>query len=177
MRVTSARCSFDDARVPVGNRVGEENDGWRVTNVTLRFERGTAFAQHIITLRSHIRALVALAQATGGWDDIALRAHVGRLDASVEALWRMTQMGIAEAERTGLPAPAGSAVKLRYSELAQEIADVTLRTVGRPALAGADDRAREVAREYLWSLQYTIAAGTSQIQRNLIAERILGMPR
>ena len=49
---------LDDARVPVANRVGAENDGWRVTNVTLRFERGTAFAQHIITLRSQIRALV-----------------------------------------------------------------------------------------------------------------------
>jgi alkylation response protein AidB-like acyl-CoA dehydrogenase len=168
---------LDDARVPVANRVGEENDGWRVTNVTLRFERGTAFAQHIITLRSQIRGLVALARATGTWDDISLRTHVGRLDASVEALWRMTQMGISEAERTGLPAPSGSAVKLRYSEVAQEISDLALRTLGRPVLAGADDRAREVAREYLWSLQFTIAAGTSQIQRNLVAERVLGLPR
>jgi alkylation response protein AidB-like acyl-CoA dehydrogenase len=166
-----------DARVPVTNRVGAENDGWRVTNVTLRFERGTAFAQHVITLRSQIRALVALAQDTGAWDERCLRAHVGRLEAGVEALWRMTQRGIAESERTGMPAPSGSAVKLRYSELAQEIADLTLRTIGRPALAGAPERARAAAREYLWSLQYTIAAGTSQIQRNLIAERILGMPR
>ena len=55
---------LDDARVPVANRVGDENDGWRVTNVTLRFERGTAFAEHIITLRSQIRALVELALAT-----------------------------------------------------------------------------------------------------------------
>ena len=54
---------LDEARVPVANRVGEENDGWRVTNVTLRFERGTAFAQHIITLRSQLRRLVALASA------------------------------------------------------------------------------------------------------------------
>ena len=103
--------------------------------------------------------------------------HVGRLQADVDALWRMTQMGIAEAERTGMPAPTGSAVKLRYSELAQEIADVTLRTIGRAGLAGVEGKAREAARDYLWSLQYTIAAGTSQIQRNLIAERILGMPR
>jgi alkylation response protein AidB-like acyl-CoA dehydrogenase len=173
---------LDDAVVPVSNRVGEENDGWRVTNVTLRFERGTAFAQHIITLRSQIRALVALALATPdgdgvAWDDVGLRTHVGRLQAAIDGLWRMTQMGIAEAERTGMPAPTGSAVKLRYSEVAQEIADLTLRTIGRPALAGADGPAREAARDYLWSLQYTIAAGTSQIQRNLIAERILGMPR
>ena len=68
-------------------------------------------------------------------------------------------------------------MKLRYSELAQEIADLTLRLIGRPAIAGAPGRAHDAARDYLWSLQYTIAAGTSQIQRNLIAERILGMPR
>jgi alkylation response protein AidB-like acyl-CoA dehydrogenase len=173
---------LDDARVPVADRVGAENDGWRVTNVTLRFERGTAFAQHIITLRSQIRALVELARhttAAGGtlWNDVVLRRHVGRLEANVDALWRMTQMGIAEAERTGMPAPAGSAVKLRYSELAQEIAELTVRTIGRSVLAGADTAALEAARDYLWSLQFTIAAGTSQIQRNLIAERILGMPR
>jgi len=168
---------LDDARVPVTNRVGAENDGWRVTNVTLRFERGTAFAQHIITLRSQIRALVDLARAGGAWNDPGFRNQVGRLAANVDALWRMTQMGITEAERTGMPAPSGSAVKLRYSELAQEIADLTLRTIGRPALAGATELARAAARDYLWSLQFTIAAGTSQIQRNLIAERILGMPR
>src|SRR5262252_2470162 len=48
---------LDEARVPVRDRVGEENDGWRVTNVTLRFERGTAFASHIITLRAQVREL------------------------------------------------------------------------------------------------------------------------
>jgi alkylation response protein AidB-like acyl-CoA dehydrogenase len=168
---------LDDVRVPVANRVGDENDGWRVTNVTLRFERGTAFAQHIITLRTQVRALVELATTTAAWDDIGLRRDVGRMRANVDALWRMTQMGIAEAERTGLPAPRGSAVKLRYSELAQEISDLTLRTVGTAALAGASERAVAAARDYLWSLQFTIAAGTSQIQRNLIAERMLGMPR
>src|SRR5262249_17227906 len=170
---------LDGARVPVTNRVGAENDGWRVTNVTLRFERGTAFAQHIITLRSQLRALVELARSsrtsTGTvWNDPAFRRHVSRLDANVDALWLMTQMGIAEAEGTGMPAPSGSAVKLRYSEVAQELADLTLRTIGRPALAGAGEQARAAARDYLWSLQFTIAAGTSQIQRNLIAERILG---
>jgi alkylation response protein AidB-like acyl-CoA dehydrogenase len=173
---------LDGARVPVSNRVGEENDGWRVTNVTLRFERGTAFAQHIITMRSQLRSLVELAAntpAAGGtaWDDAELRRHVGRLRANVDALWRMTQMGIAEAEHSGIPAPTGSAVKLRYSETTQAIADLMLRTIGRAALAGATPRAIETARDYFWSLQYTIAAGTSQIQRNLIAERILGMPR
>ena len=176
---------LDGARVPCSNRVGDENDGWRVTNVTLRFERGTAFAQHVITLRSQVMNLVELAMsdrapANAGWDSDAVRARIGTLQANVEALWRMTQMGIAEAERTGLPASTGSALKLRYSELTQEIGELGMWLVGDPVLGrtavdGLDTA--EIVREYLWSLQYTIAAGTSQIQRNLIAQRILGLPK
>ena len=174
-----------DARVPVTNRVGAENDGWRVTNVTLRFERGTAFAQHIITLRSQLRRLVRMAQqlpAEQGtaWDDPILRSQIGHLEASIDALWRMTQKGITEAEATGMPSPTGSAVKLRFSELSQELSELAVRVLGRLATGGVridGIDGVEVAREYLWSLQYTIAAGTSQIQRNLVAERILGMPK
>ena len=121
-----------DARVPVSNRVGEENDGWRVTNVTLRFERGTAFAQHIITLRSQLRELVVTSQQSGAWDDAALREHVGRLAANIEGLWRMTQRGITEAEATGMPSPTGSAVKLRFSELSQELSELAVRVLSRP---------------------------------------------
>jgi alkylation response protein AidB-like acyl-CoA dehydrogenase len=176
---------LDGARVPVANRVGAENDGWRVANVTLRFERGTAFAQHIISMRAQLRRLVALAQSRPGmagtaWDDLALRRTIGRLDAQVGALWRMTQMCATEAEQTGVPSPLGSAIKLRYSELAQEIAELGMRIVGRPVvgLAGFDGvPTAEVVHQHLSSLQFTIAAGTSQIQRNLVAERILGMPK
>jgi alkylation response protein AidB-like acyl-CoA dehydrogenase len=174
-----------DARVPVENRVGAENDGWRVTNVTLRFERGTAFAQHIINLRTQLRRLVRMArsvptEAGSAWDDPSLQVRVGHLEAGVEALWRMTQKGIADAEATGMPAPSGSAVKLRFSELSQELGELAVEVLGPLALAGVridGIDGVEVAREYLWSLQYTIAAGTSQIQRNLIAERVLGLPR
>jgi alkylation response protein AidB-like acyl-CoA dehydrogenase len=171
---------LDEARVPVANRVGAENDGWRVANVTLRFERGTAFAQHIISMRSQVLRLTALARARRASAPDDLRRRIGRLYASVEALWRMTQMCVTEAERTGLPSPLGSAVKLRYSELCQEIAELAVRVVGRPILGGTeagDVATGEIAHDYLWSLQTTIAAGTSQIQRNLIAQRILGMPR
>ena len=174
---------LDEVRVPAESRVGEENDGWRVANVTLRFERGTAFAQHVINLRAQLVRLAALVRSRrrehGGTGD-ELRRRVGRLDAQIEALWRMTQMCVSEAERTGLPSPLGSAVKLRYSELGQELAELALRVTGRAALGGLqldDVRTEEIAREYLWSLQSTIAAGTSQIQRNLIAQRILGMPK
>jgi alkylation response protein AidB-like acyl-CoA dehydrogenase len=170
---------LDEVRIPVADRVGAENDGWRVTNVTLRFERGTAFAQHIITLRSQLRRLVGLARRQGAWDDAGLRRTVGRLDARIDGLWRLTQRCVTEAEATGLPSPLGSAVKLGYSELGQEIAALGMRLLGRRAL-GADGPESEEARlvhDYLWAFQNTIAAGTSQIQRNLIAERILGLPK
>lgn len=174
---------LDEARVPIVDRVGEENDGWRIANVTLRFERGTAFAQHIITMRSEVLRLASLAMsrrsASGSaWDD--LRRRIGRLYASVEALWRMTQMCVAEAEHMGAPSPLGSAVKLRYSELSQEITELAVRVIGRPIIGAGDFdglRTSDVVRDFLWSFQTTIAAGTSQIQRNLIAQRILGMPK
>lgn len=174
-----AEMFLDEVRIPVSNRVGAENDGWRVTNVTLRFERGTAFAQHIINLRAQLRRLVGLARRAGAWDDAGLRRRVGSMDARIEGLWRVTQRCVTEAEATGLPSPLGSAVKLGYSELGQEIATLGMELLGRRALGAQDDtsEAAQVVHDYLWSFQNTIAAGTSQIQRNLIAERILGMPK
>ena len=175
---------LDGARVPIDDRVGEENDGWRVANVTLRFERGTAFAQHIITMRSEVLRLASLAKSrrtARATASVDLCGRIVRLYASVEALWSFTQMCVAEAERTGVPSPLGSAVKLRYSELYQEITELALRVIGRPVIGASADaegaRRSQIVRDYLWSFQTTIAAGTSQIQRNLIAQRILGMPR
>jgi alkylation response protein AidB-like acyl-CoA dehydrogenase len=170
---------LDDVRVPTSNLVGAENDGWRVANVTLRFERGTAFAQHIITLRSELRRVVGLAQERGAWDDTGLQRQVGHLDARIDGLWRMTQRCVTEAEMTGLPSPLGSAIRIGYSELGQEIAKLGMRLLGRRAIAtdGLDTSDAHIVHDYLWTFQNTIAAGTSQIQRNLIAERILGMPK
>lgn len=171
---------LNGARVPVAQRIGAENDGWRVANVTLRFERGSAFAQHIITMRSQLLGIFGIAKRLGKSDTSTLRRRIGRLAAEVEALWRLTQLCVSEAQATGVPALTGSAVKLRYSDLYQEIGELGMHLLGRAGLAREDvDElpTEDMLHDYLWSLQFTISGGTSQIQRNIIAERILGLPR
>ncbi|MBV7245056.1 acyl-CoA dehydrogenase [Streptomyces sp. MW-W600-10] len=170
-----AEMFLDEVRVPVRNRVGAENDGWRVTMVTLSFERGTAFVGEVVACRRTLDALADAARRTGRWDDPVLRRRLGRLNAEFRALWRLTQWNVAESERTGgVPGTGGSVFKLRYSGARQELYEAAAEVLGAE---DAFDLDREWALDRLSSLSYTIAAGTSQIQRNIVAERILGLPK
>jgi alkylation response protein AidB-like acyl-CoA dehydrogenase len=174
-----------DVPVPVENRVGEENDGWRVTNVTLRFERGTAFASEMYHLQEMLADLALLARRVTrhdarAWDDAALRREVGRLQAELDALWAMLKLAISEAGESGMPGVGASALKLFYTEVYQHVAELGMRLLGRAGLC-RDDVAglpsRALTFRAMQSLSLTIAAGTSQVQRNIIAERILGLPK
>ncbi|MDI9886047.1 acyl-CoA dehydrogenase family protein [Streptomyces sp. HNM0645] len=169
-----AEVHLDEVRVPVANRVGEENDGWRVTMVTLSFERGTAFVGEVVACRRTLAALARTARENGRWGDAVLRRRLGRLNAEFGALWRLTQWNVSEAEANGgVPGTGGSVFKLRYSHARQELYDTAAEVLGPDAL----DLSREWTLGRLASLSYTIAAGTSQIQRNIVAERILGLPK
>jgi alkylation response protein AidB-like acyl-CoA dehydrogenase len=176
---------LEDVRVPVASRVGAENDGWRVTNVTLRFERGTAFASDMISLQQFVAALIDVAKRVTrndatAWDDAALRREVGHLSAELDALWAMVKLSVCESSATGVPGLGGSAIKLFYTELYQRICDLAMRLLGRAGLAREDVASLPsgmVLGRVLQSISLTIAAGTSQIQRNIISERILGLPR
>ncbi|MFJ8221715.1 acyl-CoA dehydrogenase family protein [Streptomyces griseus] len=169
-----AEVFLDEVRVPVRNRVGAENDGWRITMVTLSFERGTAFVGEVVACRRTLDALADEARRTGRWDDPVLRRRLGRLNAELRALWRLTQANVSESERTGgVPGVGGSVFKLRYSGVRQELYEAAAEVLG----ADAFDVDREWVLDRLSSLSYTIAAGTSQIQRNIVAERILGLPK
>ncbi|MER6413184.1 acyl-CoA dehydrogenase family protein [Streptomyces humidus] len=170
-----AEVFLDEVRVPVANRVGAENDGWRVTMVTLSFERGTAFVGEVVACRRVLGELAARAHRDGRWDDPALRRRLGRLNAEFRALWRLTQWNVSEAEaaRGGVPGVGGSVFKLRYSQARQELYDTAAEVLGDTAL----DLAHPWVQGRLSSLSYTIAAGTSQIQRDIVAERILGLPK
>ncbi|GAA2061428.1 acyl-CoA dehydrogenase family protein [Streptomyces albiaxialis] len=176
-----AEVFLDEVRVPVANRVGEENDGWRVTMVTLSFERGTAFVGEVVACRRLLGELARAARANGRWDDAVLRRRLGRLNAEFTALWRLTQWNVSEAEHalrrggTGVPGVGGSVFKLRYSQARQELYDAAAEVLGPDG--GALDADEAWTADRLSSLAYTIAAGTSQIQRNIVAERILGLPK
>ena len=177
---------FDEVRIPVVNRVGDENDGWRVAMVTFSFERGTGFISDLVETNKMIGELAELAQhvtrrSGTAWDDVALRREVGRLQARMDALWAMTKRNLAQAERDGVPGPGGSVVKIYYSELFQQMTDVAMHVLQRAGLAREDldgyPHSGSFVEERLRSLSFSIAAGTSQIQRNIIAERILGLPK
>jgi alkylation response protein AidB-like acyl-CoA dehydrogenase len=177
---------LDDVRIPVTNRVGDEDDGWRVTMVTLSFERGTAWVDQIVDSIRLVGDLAALAKTVTNrdgvaWDDRGLRAEIGHLAAEFDALWALTKRGVTEASGgSGVPGPSASVLKLRYTEARQRLMEVGARVLGRTSLSRVDIAgvpSAEWGDERINSINYTIAAGTSQIQRNIVGERILGLPR
>jgi alkylation response protein AidB-like acyl-CoA dehydrogenase len=167
-----AELFLDEVRIPVGHRIGAENDGWRVTMVTLSFERGTAFASEVVACGRETGELARLARANGAWDDAELRRELASLAAEFAALWRLVQWNVSEAAARAVPGPGGSVFKLRFSEARQRLYDVAARVVGADALLDGRWTAQR-----LQGLSYTIAAGTSQIQRNIVAQRVLGLPK
>ncbi len=176
---------LEEVRVPVADRVGEENQGWKVAMVTFSFERGTAFISDLIRSRELLKSLVTIARETRGnssplWNDSAIRYQIGHLSAELDALWSLTLRNVSQASKDRVPGVGGSVFKLYYSELRQRIGDLALKILQRGALA-MDDIAgmgnAEHVEGYIYAISMTIAAGTSQVQRNIIAERILGLPR
>ncbi len=177
-----AELFLDDVRVPVANRVGDENDGWRVTMVTLSFERGTAFVGELLQSMELLRALRDVA-------DASFTARIGHIGAELDALWALTKRNVSQAARTGVPGVGGSVFKLAFSELRQRLAELGTDIGGRASLAwdeldggpwarsaGGPGNA-ELVDTWVNGFSRTIAAGTSQIQRNIVAERILGLPK
>jgi alkylation response protein AidB-like acyl-CoA dehydrogenase len=178
---------LDDVQVPVTNRVGAENDGWRVAMVTFSFERGTAFIGEVIESRNILAKVVDIARKTpaagGGslWDDGALRRDVGVLTAEVNGLWSLIRKNVSEASAGAVPELGASAFKLRFTENRQKIGDLASHVLGRAALAIGDrpggGQTGDLVEDRIVTLAYTIAAGTSQIQKNILAERTLGLPK
>ena len=176
---------LDNVRVPVANRVGEENDGWRVAMVTLSFERGTAFVSEMLQSLELCRDLAELARrvtrgSATAWDDQGLRRDLGHLAAELDALWALTKRNISEATRTGLVGVGGNVFKLAYADLRQRLGELALRLLERASLSLDDLDALPSGRHVqgrIHGISISIAAGTSQVQKNIVAERVLGLPK
>ncbi len=176
---------LENVRIPVEHRIGEENDGWRVTNVTLRFERGTAFASDMIHLQAFVLDLIKAARSltshgASAWEDRALRREIGHLSGELESLWAMVKLSVCEAKESGVPGVGSSAVKLYYTDIYQRITELGVRLLGRAGLSRSDlggaPSSLFVGRHFN-AISLAIAAGTSQIQKNIIGERVLGLPK
>src|SRR5207302_4556813 len=133
--------------------VGAEHDGWRVTNVTLKYERGTAFVSELI---DSLRLCGDLAPHV---HDLTQRRELGRCYAEFDALWSLTKRNVSQAER-GVTGPGAMMIKLAYSEARQRFGELCLRALERDAL---HIDGNELVEERLRTLALTIAAGASQI--------------
>lgn len=173
-----------DVRIPVENRVGEENDGWRVAMVTFGFERGTAFVSELLGSMALVRDLATVARKTerpgGGtwWDDTSVRHDLALVSAELDAQWAYTKRNVSRAARHGNTGVGGSIFKLGYHETRHRLGDLAMKVLGRQGLAmGARVGAEDHVEERLYALSLSIAAGTAQIQRNIVGERLLGLPK
>jgi alkylation response protein AidB-like acyl-CoA dehydrogenase len=175
---------YDEVRIPLTNVVGEIDQGWSVTMSTLSFERGTAFTLNQVTMAATVEALIELAgsrRSINGRpviedDVLAMRLAKARADAA--GLRALTYMAISRNARSSEPGPEGSMLKLQYSDLAKRVQTLGLDIIGPRSLALVPGEADgDIVSHYLTSFSYGIGGGTSEVQRNIIAERVLGLPR
>ena len=178
-RMDFAEVFFTDAVVPRENLIGELHDGWRVTMGSLAHERGGLWVQGIAYLESTFERLVALARALGRADDPAVRRQLGATYAHVASLRALGYQGYASF-RSNEAAPEHSLLKLATAELNKSLCEAGTLLQG-PWGAVVDPEhgfaGGEWPTHFFTQFAGTIAGGTSEIQRNIIAERILGLPR
>jgi len=173
---------YDGVRIPLKNIVGGLNNGWRVSMAQLSFERGTAFMPSQIATQKTIEELIELARNTTLEDgrkainDDHIAWQLSRLRAETRSLLAMTLMGISRNERAAMPGPEGSMLKLFQSELHKRITVLALDILG-PDRAAQSQLAGRWPQAFLGSFANTLGGGTSEVMRNIIGERCLGLPK
>ena len=179
---------FEDVQVPLDALVGEENGGWRLAMAAASFERGTYFIPRQVRFAQEVEALARLAAGIsreGGesaLQDPHLRREIARLAVDSHVLRIKGLRALTHALRSGPPGAEGSSTKLHWSESHQKMMNIAMELLGERALQGpspegSDARAALWTRDYLWTRAETILAGTSEVQRNILAEQMLGLPK
>jgi alkylation response protein AidB-like acyl-CoA dehydrogenase len=178
-----------DVRVPVSNLVGEENDGWKVAQSTLSTERGTMvleFAEHLrhgLSMLDDLCRTSALEAGHRAIDDPSIRESLGTLHGESEILGLLCDRMIDNLVRHGGAGPEASIIKLYYSELLRRVLTLAVEVDGlhgqvatrRPMASGCESG--EWLLDFVFSWMWTISAGTNEILRTIVAERVLGLPR
>ena len=171
---------FTDVFVPTDQLIGPENEGWRVANSTLSHERGTNPRQLVIHIQL-LEELLKLAVANGAIDDVRLQQRLAQAFVEVRLFQLHNQRSISRLAKGLDPGPEGSALKLYWSELSKRFHDTAMVVLGDAAPlwkhAADNPGGGEWQRSWLYYQASSVWAGTNEIQRTIIGERVLGLPR
>lgn len=167
---------YDEVRLPLANVVGGLGNGWGVAMSTLSFERGTGFISEQVRLALDVETLIERARGSGQIKDARFAEQLAQARAEVSALRAMTYRSVSEVARKGAPGPEASIIRLFTAELGQRIRRLSIALMGERMLdfRYGDD---EDVHDYFRGYASTIAGGAAQIQRDIIAERVLGLPK
>ena len=172
---------FNDVEVPVENLVGAPGQGWRIANTVLGYERGANTLSQYAGYRKLFEDLVVAARAHRGVQAPELRDRLAQLAIDVEVLRLNSLRQLSQLASGDTPGPEASIQKLYWSELDQRFWKFGVDMQGAfGQLVAGSPRTRDRGRWQFGELnskRFTIARGTSEIQRNIISERVLGLPR
>ena len=162
---------LDGVRCPVSHRVGAEGGGWQVAMATLTHERLLAFTRDLVAATILADELAIRVPAGAPADEVAV------IKAELAAAWAMLRRNVSASAYGGPPRFEVSTFKLGFSRLANRLGAIAA-PLATAALSGADRSwAADALRQRLWAFALEIAGGTSQIQLDIISERLLGLPR
>ena len=167
---------FDDARTDASLVVGQPGDGWRVAMGTLTFERGVSTLGQQIVYARELSAVVELAKSTGAADDPLIRERLTRSWAGLRAM-RSYALATMDVEGGGRAAGKDNVSKLLWANWHRDLGEIAMDVQGKAGLVLAGGDFDEWQRLYLFTRADTIYGGSNEIQRNIIAERVLGLPR
>ena len=174
-----AEVFLSDVEVPRENLVGELNGGWRITVGSLAHERGGLWVQGVATTEHALQDIIALVKRLGLAGDPVVRRKLAEAHEQVSSLRALGYKGFSSFAQ-GSSAPEHSFLKLATSEMGKQLFELGMDLLGPYGAVVDPERGEQSGRwanSYLVSFASTIAGGSSEIQRNIIAERILGLPR
>jgi alkylation response protein AidB-like acyl-CoA dehydrogenase len=163
---------FTDARTDAALVVGEPGDGWRVAMGTLTFERGVSTLGQQIRYARELSGIAELAKTTGAIDDPLIRQRLARSWAGLQTM-RSYALATMDVEQPG----QDNVSKLLWANWHRDLGELAMDIKGKSGLLLDDGEFDEWQRLFLFSRSDTIYGGSNEIQRNIIAERVLGLPR